>query len=124
MNDMYHYGVLGMKWGIRRARKNTASSNSSRKSQVEENVNDDYKRAHSKKSVKQMSDKELREKLNRLQMEQQYSKLSGNDVSKGQDYVNKLIKVGTTVATVTSTALTIYNNANKIKEIIEKAMPD
>lgn len=124
MNDMYHYGVLGMKWGIRRARKNTASSNSSRKSQVEENVNDDYKRAHSKKSVKQMSDKELREKLNRLQMEQQYSKLSGNDVSKGQDYVNKLIKAGTTVATVTSTALTIYNNANKIKEIIEKVIPD
>lgn len=72
-------------------------------------------------SVKSMSDAELRARLNRLQMEQQYSTLSRKDVKTGKDYVNTVIKAGTTVATVTTTALTIYNNYNKIKKIITKA---
>ena len=37
---------------------------------------------------------------------------------KGKQYFNNVIKAGTTVATVTSTALTIYNNYDKIKKII------
>ena len=65
-----------------------------------------------------MSDAELRSRLNRLQMEQQYSKLSSSNVNKGKQYFNNVIKAGTTVATVTSTALTIYNNYDKIKKII------
>ena len=67
-----------------------------------------------------MSDAELRSRLNRLQMEQQYSQLSKSNVSKGKEYAQKIIKAGTTVATVTTTALTIYNNFGKIKAILEK----
>jgi uncharacterized protein (DUF1786 family) len=32
----------------------------------------------------------------------------------------KIFKAGTTVAAVTTTALTIYNNVDKIKAILEK----
>ena len=42
------------------------------------------RRLTASKSVKTMSDAELRSRLNRLQMEQQYSKLSGTDVSRGK----------------------------------------
>lgn len=70
--------------------------------------------------VKTMSDEELRKIVNRLQMERQYSQLSQSNVSKGKEYVQKVIKAGSTVAAVTTTALTIYNNAGKIKAILEK----
>lgn len=112
-NELYHYGVLGMKWGVRRDR---STSGGSRRKKAPSH--EDYQRAHSRKSVKQMSDSELRSRINRLQMEQQYSNLSPSRVSKGKNYFNKVVKAGTTVAAITTTGLTLYNNIDKIRKII------
>lgn len=110
-NSLYHYGILGMKWGRRRTPAELARA---RRSKPKSETPD-------RNSVKTMSDDELRRRVNRLQMEQQYTKLTGGEVSRGKQYVDKIIKTGTTVATVTTTALTIYNNAGKIRAILEKA---
>ena len=67
-----------------------------------------------------MSDAELRKVINRLQMERQYSQLRPSNINKGKEYAQKVFKAGTTVAAVTTTALTIYNNVEKIKAILEK----
>jgi methyl-accepting chemotaxis protein len=115
-NTLVHYGILGMKWGIRRTPEQLARAR--RRSMTDES-HEDYKKAHTSKSVKSMSDAELRNRLNRLQMERQYSQLSADNVSKGKEYVQKTIKAATTIAAVTTTALTLYNNVNKIKSIIE-----
>ena len=116
-NTLVHYGILGMKWGVRRTKAQLA-----RAREMGENSpkSEDYIKAHSSKSVKAMSDAELRSRLNRLQMEQQYSKLHPGTVSRGKDAVNKILKVGTTVAAASTTALTIYNNFDKIKKIVGK----
>ena len=106
-SELKHYGVLGMRWG-RRSGGSTTSSKTKKASK------------ENKKKASEMSDSELREKVNRLQMEQQYSKLSSNNVNKGKQFIDKVIKTGTTVAAVTTTGITIYNNAGKIKDIIEK----
>lgn len=116
-NTLKHYGILGMKWGIRRTPAQLARA---RGHSTTEEPHEDYKKAHTSKSIKSMSDAELRNRLNRIQMERQYSQLSESNVSKGKEYAQKIIKSGTTVATVTSTALTIYKNVSKIKDIIEK----
>lgn len=118
-NSLIHYGTKGMKWGIRRYQNKDGSLTPAGKKRYSEDESEDYKKAHSGKSVKTMSDAELRSRLNRLQMEQQYSKLSSSDVNKGRQFIDKAIKAGATVATITSTALTIYSNAGKIKSIVE-----
>ena len=118
-NSLIHYGTKGMKWGIRRYQNKDGSLTPAGKKRYSEDESEDYKKAHSGKSVKTMSDAELRSRLNRLQMEQQYSKLSSSDVNKGKQFIDKAIKAGATVATITSTALTIYSNAGKIKSIVE-----
>lgn len=66
-----HFGVKGMKWGVRKDRKKVAVSSVK--------PHDDYSKAHSSKSVSEMSDSELRSRINRLQMEQQYSKLTTSE---------------------------------------------
>lgn len=112
-DELFHYGILGMKWGVRRTEAQLARARNKGE------VSEDYAKAHSKKSVKSMSDSELRSRLNRIQMEQQYAKVLESDVGAGRRFVNKAIKAGTTVATLTTTALTIYNNFDKIKKLVK-----
>lgn len=110
-DELSHHGILGMKWGIRRSEAQLE------RARGRKNPEDPKK---SKKDIKSMSDDDLRKLVDRLQMEKRYTQLSEETVKKGQDRVEKLLKAGSTLATATSTAITIYNNAEKIKEIINK----
>lgn len=94
MNEsvLAHHGVKNQKWGVRNGPPyplNRKAKASSKKKEPEE-VHEDYKRAHDGKSVKSMSDAELRSRLNRLNMEKQYASLSPSRVQKGKKFVNDL----------------------------------
>ena len=99
-DELMHYGVLGMKWGKRKARYSSKSSKT---------MSADAKEVSKikKKKVSEMSNEELRKANNRLQLEQNYSRLNPNTVKKGMMFV------GATVATM-NTALNLYNNSDKL----------
>lgn len=117
MNEIYHHGIKGMRWGIRRYQKEDGSLTPAGKKRKSESLHEDYIKSHIRKSSKSMSDAELRSRINRLEMEKKYTQLSTEHVNKGKLYVNKTMKTLTTVATLTTTALTLYNNIDKIKKI-------
>ena len=78
-NELYHYGIKGMKWGIRRTpaqlgHKPAKSTTSQRKSEM-----------------KKMSDAELRSRINRIQMEKQYMQLTAPEVSAGKKFVKDVL---------------------------------
>ena len=120
-NELYHYGVLGMKWGVRKSRGGGVSKTGRRGRTIKERppAHEDYKKAHSKKPVREMSDVELRSRINRLDMERRYQELNPSTKNRGRKYVNSIIKTGTTIATATGTALTIYSNADKIRKLVK-----
>lgn len=89
-NELKHYGVLGMKWGVRRtqAELDAAAGRTPRKS-----------RRQVKNELSTMSDAELRTRLNRLNMEKQYQKLSRPEKTTGRKIVDAiLIESAKTVA--------------------------
>lgn len=91
-NSLTHYGILGMKWGVRRYQNKDGSYTSAgKKRKQKEDIHEDYTKAHSRKSVKSMSNAELKARNNRLQMEQQYANLT-KKTSRGKKVVQGFIK--------------------------------
>ena len=90
MDDvLIHYGILGMKWGVRRYQNKDGSLTSAGKKRY--GNNDDIKDSPQKnteepkkKSVKDMSDEELRREVNRMQLEQNYLRMTGQNIEKGK----------------------------------------
>ena len=91
-NHLAQYGVPGMKWGVRKRRGSTPSSPSQPKTKSKPTKEAPTKVPNSFKNKPQnrrMSDAELRNKLNRLQMEKQYKELTASP--KGKSFVKELL---------------------------------
>lgn len=96
--ELQHHGIKGQRWGIRRFQNKDGSLTPlgrKRNREVDDDyeTHEDYKKAHGSKSVKSMSDKELRERINRIQMEQQYRNLTKKKsvIDSGKKVVGEII---------------------------------
>lgn len=90
---IYHHGVKGQKWGIRRYQNKDGSLTPEGKKRYSE----DYLSAHSGKSYKEMSDNELRRANKRLNMERQYAQLT-KQKSKIKAATDAVMKTSGTIA--------------------------
>lgn len=121
-NELYHYGIKGMKWGVRRFQNKDGSyTPAGKKRRSQEGWSDDAKEAASikKKSVKQMSNSELRKLNERQNLERQYKQLNPNKIKKG-------MAVAAGIASGMGTIAALYNNSNQLikagKAIMEATM--
>lgn len=106
-NELYHHGILGMRWGIRRTKSQLGyKTGNSKKGQaddsdVETKTASSGKSGGSKqsKSISNMTDDELRDHINRMQMERQYldlqkqiSSYTPQQISKGKRFMKSMEK--------------------------------
>ena len=103
-NELYHYGVLGMRWGVRKDRSRLSGSSRRKKS-----WSDDARTAQSlkKKSKKQLSNAELRTLNERTRLEQEYSRLNPNAFKRGVKFV-------AASSGVMATTMNLVNNSDKM----------
>lgn len=161
-NELYHYGILGMKWGkhksgesstasktpltdeelsakVKRltlestynklAKSNTKMLKTERAKKV---VDESYKvidaiktinRSNSKPKrqkmdLSKMTDKELRDRINRENLEKQYNDMfaSPEAVSKGKKYVSQILEATGGILVTTSSALGIALAIKQLRE--------
>ena len=107
--ELMHYGVMGMRWGVRRASKRSGGSKKKKAS-----------RQPQQQPKRRMSNKELQARVKRMKLEQQYRDLTKDLTPKTKSKMEKLISTAETVSKLSSSALTIYKNLNQFAELSAK----
>ena len=100
-NELYHHGVKGMKWGVRKTPVRSSSGATRKRKSNTLSLFKKKKTTHNAsvaksspaqtKSVKDMSDDELRRKIERVRLEQQYQQLNPKTVSRGRQIAKSVI---------------------------------
>lgn len=82
-----HHGIKGMKWGVRRYQNKDGSLTPAGKKRYSDDANS---------VIKNMTDAELRDRINRLQLERQYKSLltteGQTEINKGKAFVADILK--------------------------------
>ena len=148
-DELYHYGIKGQKWGVRRfqnkdgsltpvgrqrysyddfknAKANIDKANEVVKSgkivseTVGKRAQDAFNKQYNKqiqKSISEMSDKELREVVNRLNMEEQYTRMMQSRAPKlGKNKVDEILDYAGAGLTVASSAIAILLAIKELKK--------
>lgn len=168
VNELYHHGIVGMKWGVRRYQNEDGSLTAAGKARYQTgetkkpekdakskydglfdqtikggkdrpnispaekvgkeserivdgldrgiNAIDRIRRRNQKpdESVQKMSDEELRQRINRLNLEKQYNDLSAKDTSRGMETVKDVLAIAGSTVAVVGGAVTIYATLKKL----------
>lgn len=128
-SQLYHHGILGMKWGVRRFQNKDGSLTSDGKRHLEQNSkakqgNNKKRKGHTTnkgKSINELSDDELRKRINRLELEKRYEALSKKEqkakMFDGKRFVTQVLENS---GKVVATQLSTYVMGNMVNKVAQK----
>lgn len=140
-SELYHHGVKGMKWGVRRARQTTSSPGARRAKKPDNFIVSSIKKKRrakelerrkeaaakarleaSKKKPAELTEKELRDRIARLELEKKYADLMKQTNppknAKGKKFVEDVLTSSAKNIASQTTTLLMGMAANKALEML------
>lgn len=121
---LQHHGIKGMRWGIRRTdeqlkadkgRIDTASNIVKESKNINNSVSN-IRSSTKSQNLNKMTDAELRARVNRMNLEQQYAQLSSQQTSRGQSYVKNTLEVAGSALAIAGSVVTIALGIRDLKK--------
>lgn len=107
-----HFGVKGMKWGVRRPRGKNGRVGSTQKTKFQ-------------KSPSRLSDAELAKRVKRLEMEKKYNELNETPKSEGKKMASRIVRtVGEETITKITKEVAYYAGKKTIEAAIGRKIKD
>lgn len=114
-----HFGVKGMKWGIRRYQNRDGSLTSEGRKRYGRSEDSEIVRELRKKPVSAMSNQELETVIRRMNLERQYRDLKSSEINSGKKKAKEVLDYANTA----SQFYNLYNSpmGKATKSAIKKA---
>lgn len=104
---LYHHGIKGMKWGVRRSPDQLSRARGNTKSSADQKEKE--KRKAAVKNRRTLSDAELKKRIERLKMEKEFKNLTEDDISPGKKFVSNIMSsAGTKALTIAAAGAMSY----------------
>ena len=127
-DELYHYGVKGMRWGVRRTAAQLGWAIKKVGSSLKRSISESNKRANERKrerelmemkgKPKKMSSDELKRRIDRLKMEKEYRSLMNETRNRGRKTVDDvIIDIGKNTAKNLGTQVSVYTIGKLINKL-------
>ena len=104
MDELQHHGIKGQKWGVRRFQNADGSLTTAGKQRASAT-----KKRTDAKNPGTLTNAQLKQKIERLQLEKQLRELTNAEVNSGRVYAQKILKdVGSKVLTTAASGALLY----------------